>query len=263
MNKEKSLNILTNVEIILVLTITLGIASINHYKPYYEKQKALSYQDVFDKYKKGMAVGYPPGDDVPVVKAIEDIMANEYFTIEVSKEDIVPTRTFLIKDFSESGDFHSKVAHKHVGSQVKERYGLGDGLLGDILYYTRQVIWNLSGISYGEWYAVTLDSGEKIYVLVDMNLLDIPAGKKIKLPIGVYRTHQSLQEEKVRIEFPGQSEMLGIQPENMVWYVDMVGKWEDIEVGDISPLKRAVLFFVVASVICCGLELYIKSKRKE
>ncbi len=111
------------------------------------------------------------------------------------------------------------------------------------------------------WEENTLESGEKIYVLVDLMLLDIPSDSKVKLPIGVYMSHQSLREESLRIETAGQSEALGVQKENQGWYLDMVGNWEDTEVGDLNPVMRAIVFFGIASVLACCLELVIKKSR--
>lgn len=93
-------------------------------------------------------------------------------------------------------------------------------------------------------------------------LLDIPSEEKIKLPIGVYRNHKSLAEECERIEYEGQSEALGVQRENMSWYLDMVGDWEDTEIGDLNPIWRAIGFFVIALIICVCLEIYMERRWK-
>ena len=43
----------------------------------------------------------------------------------------------------------------------------------------------------------------------------------------------------------------------------MVGNWEDTEVGDIAPIMRGVAFFALEIVICIGLSLIVKLKRKK
>lgn len=258
--KDKLLDIVAWVEVVVTIIVAVWIGSINHYKVHYEKAEPLSYQEARDL--TGTAAGYPPGEDIPVAKSVEDIMENAYCTIEVSKENISSTRTFLIKDFSEAGDSYSKAGRKHMGSHVDERYGLGFDFLGDILYYTRQFGWNLNSTSYGEWCVVTLDSGEKIYVLVDLMLLDISSDNKIKLPIGEFKGGQFMRDNELRIEAPGQSDSFGILEENRGWYVDMVGDWEDTEVGYLSPLKRSVAFFFIAMAVCVCLELFVKRHRK-
>lgn len=254
-NRDKYADIIAWIIAIIMIGLAVFVGSINHYKVYYKNEKPLSYQEACDK--AGTAAGYPPGADIPVAKSIEDIMENEYCTIEVSKENISSTRTFLIKDASEAGDFYSHVGRKHVGRHVDESYGMRFNFLSDILYYTRQSGWNLDETSYGEWCVVTLDSGEKVYVLVDLMLLDIPSEKNIKLPIGQITRNGS------RVEADGQSASFGVLEENRGWYVDMVGNWEDTEVGDIDPIMRGVAFFALEIVICIGLSLIVKLKRKK
>ncbi len=107
MDKEKFLDKLALIEVIVILIVAIWIASINHYK--------LHYEEADYKYIKGQVAGYPPGEDIPVAKSVEDIKEYDYCTIEVTKEDIIPTRAFLIKDFSESGDSYSHVGRKHIG----------------------------------------------------------------------------------------------------------------------------------------------------
>ena len=65
------------------------------------------------------------------------------------------------------------------------------------------------------------------------------------------------------IKHIGQSEALGVQKEKQGWYLDMVGNWEDTEVGDLNPIWRAVGFFAIAFIACCCLEFYIRKHRKE
>lgn len=208
MKNEKIWDIIAWVQVAILICIVGWVASINHYKIHYQNAEPPSYQQACDLMRNG--AGYPPGEDIPVAKSVEDIMKYEFFTIEVSKENIVSTRTFLIKDFSEAGDSYSHVGRKHIGSHVDARYGLGSDFLSDILYQTRQFGWNQNATSYGEWCVVTLDSGEKIYVLVDLMLLDITSDAKIKLPIGQVKGGQFVRDEEKRIEAPGQSETLGV-----------------------------------------------------
>ncbi len=257
MNKEKFLDKLSWIEIIGVLIISVWIASINHYKVHYEKAEPLSYEEASDRDLEGLAAGYPSGEDIPIAKSIEEIKENEFCTIEVSREDITSTRYFKIKSVSEAGDSYSKVGRNHFGRHVDESYGLDFSFGGDIFYYTRQFGWNLDETSYGEWCSVKLESGESVYAFVDLKLLDIPTDEKIKLPIGV------LEKRGQKQALVDQCDKYGVLEENAYWYLDMVGKWEDTEVGDINPIGRAIAFFVIASIACCCLEFYIRKHRKE
>lgn len=249
MDKEKFLDKLALIEVIVILIVVIWIASINHYKSYYEEEDPLGYEEACDVYT---AAGYPPGEDIPVAKSVEDIIENKYCTIEVSEKDIMPTRYFEIKDASEAGDSYSKVGRNHFGRHVDESYGLDFSFGGDIFYYTRQFGWNLDETSYGEWCSVKLESGESVYVFVDLKLLDIPTDEKIKLPIGV------LEKRGQKQALVDQCDKYGVLEGNAYWYLDMVGDWEDTEVGDLNPVMRAIVFFGIASVLACCLELVIK-----
>lgn len=252
MDKEKFLDKLALIEVIVILIVAIWIASINHYKSYYEEEEPLGYEEACDVYT---AAGYPPGEDIPVAKSVEDIIENKYCTIEVSEKDIMPTRYFEIKDASEAGDSYSKVGRNHFGRHVDESYGLDFSFGGDIFYYTRQFGWNLDETSYGEWCSVKLESGESVYVFVDLKLLDIPTDEKIKLPIGV------LEKRGQKQAMVDQCDKYGVLEGNAYWYLDMVGKWEYTEVGDLNPVMRAIVFFGIASVLACCLELLIKKSR--
>lgn len=142
MDKNKRTTIIAWVEVIGIIIISIWIASINHYRAHYEKAEPLSYEEACEDYE--LAAGYPPGKDIPVAKSVADIMEYEYCTIEVSKEDIVATRTFLIKEFVEAGDFYTKAGRNHVGKHVDARYGLGQDWLSNILHYI--IPDNLAGI---------------------------------------------------------------------------------------------------------------------
>lgn len=249
MDKEKFLDKLALIEVIVILIVVIWIASINHYKSYYKEEDPLGYEEACDVYT---AAGYPPGEDIPVAKSVEDIIENKYCTIEVSEKDIMPTRYFEIKDASEAGDSYSKVGRNHFGRHVDESYGLDFSFGGDIFYYTRQFGWNLDETSYGEWCSVKLESGESVYVFVDLKLLDIPTDEKIKLPIGV------LEKRGQKQALVDQCDKYGVLEGNAYWYLDMVGDWEDTEVGDLNPVMRAIVFFGIASVLACCLELVIK-----
>ena len=256
MEKDKFADILAWIGIIAIAIAAIWIGSMNHYKAHYQNAKPLSYQEACDFAKT--AAGYPPGKDIPVARSIEDLMENEYCTIEVSMTDIQSTRVFLIKDTSEAGDFSSSAGKRGVRSEwhVEESYSLESDFVSDIIYNTRQVSWNWEKTSYGEWCAVTLESGEKIYILVDLTLLDIPTNGKIKLPIGQIKKSG---QRKTLVE---ECENYGVIEENAHWYIDMVGNWEDTEVGDISPIKRSLVFFFIALVVCVCLELFVKHYRK-
>lgn len=225
--------------VIFVLLLVVGSVVLirNPYKSYYKKETPVTNKEAVEALVN--MTGYPAGEGIIVAKSIEDIMSNEYCTIEVSKENIESTRTYLIKDKSESGNFNSKVGRKYYFSQVHESYCGNFDLWGDFLYLTRQIYWNLKDTSYGEWCVVELDSGERVYVLVDLALLDIRENKKIKLPIGKVVENYNMGRPS------NEYEQFDVDQSNSNWYIDMVGYWEEDEVGDISVTTWLLLFFLL------------------
>jgi len=241
--------------VIFVLLLVVGSVILvrNPYKSYYKKATPVTNKEAVEALVN--MAGYPAGEGIIVAKSIEDIMSNEYCTIEVSKENIESTRTYLIKDKSESGNFNSKVGRKYYFSQVHESYCENFDLWGDFLYLTRQIYWNLKDTSYGEWCVVELESGESVYVLVDLALLDIKDNKKIKLPIGKVVENYNMGRPSKEYE------QFDVDQSNSNWYIDMVGYWEEDEVGDIIVTTWLMLIFLLELPLAIYLAYkYIEKK---
>lgn len=224
--------------VMILALIIAGVLTLvsNPYKASYKKEQPVSYQEAKNSFK----TGYPAGEDIPVAKCIEDIRSNQYCTIEVSKENIESLRFFLIKDISESGNKSSKEGRTYTFSYIPKCYKMKFDLIGDMKYATRQISWNFDNTSYGEWCAVTLESGERILVLVDLQLLDIPQNQKIKLPIG------EVIDDRMIEGLTDEYAAYNLEKENASWYVDMVGNWEEEEVGDINVTGRFFIVFLIA-----------------
>lgn len=216
--------------------IGIAICSINPYKYFYQKE-----EKVMNREATTVDVGYPASDDIPVYHTIAEIKENPYepFTIEVSKEDVVPTRYFYIKDLSESKDSTSKVGRHYTYQYVPKIIVMGQGVIGDVLYATRRFWWNLNNTSYGEYCVITLESGEKILAWLDISLLDFPKEGTIRLPIAEYNRKYSYFPIK---GMDKDGAKFGLEDENTDWCIDMVGDWEEREVGDI---KLGNLFWVM------------------
>lgn len=208
--------------------VGLSLCSINPYKYFYQKE-----EKVMNREATTVDVGYPAGDDIPVYHSIAEIKENPYepFTIEVSKEDVVPTRYFYIKDLSESKDSSSKVGRHYTYQYVPKIIVMGQGVIGDVRYATRRFWWNLDNTSYGEYCVITLESGEKILAWLDISLLDFPKEGTIRLPIAEYDRNDSFFPIKGMDE---DGAIFGLEDENTDWCIDMVGDWEEREVGDIK-----------------------------
>ena len=224
--------------VLIAVILAGGLTLLNNpYKSHYQREKTVSYEEVASTYPN--KVGYPAGKDIPVAKSIEDIMNNKYCTIEVSKENIESLRYFKIKDRSEAGHKSSKVGRNYSSTDVYESYATPFSFLGNIKYSLRQLFWNLDNTSYGEWCIVTLPSCERVLVFVDLKLIDISDNKMIKLPIGEIIDNYYIED------ITDGYEVYGLEEENATWYVDMVGDWEETEVGDINVMWRFTLALII------------------
>lgn len=241
--------------IIIVLVVIFGAMSFtkNYYKPIYEKTSPVTYEEVNTN-----SVGYPAGDDIPIAKSVEDIKKYKYFTIEISKENIVSTRYFVLKDGYKAGTKTSRTTSgRHRSSStitIYEAFYYGQDLRGDIGYKIRQIDFNMKQVSYGEYFIVTLESGEKVKVWMDPLLLDIKKKEYTKLPICTYS--EGMSREKL----DELGEQQGVTEENKSLYIDSVGRWEQQETKTVDPFERFMITFIVggvilAAVICVSIKL--------
>ena len=245
---------------ILCILLAIFFISRNYYKGAYEREKPVSLREATANYIYSKE-GYPADMDIPIAKSVEDIREYPYFTIEVSAEDIISTRRFMIKDITESGKHESKTRYGTTTRTIPSTYSMPKGEAGDSAYALRQVSWNMDGVSYGECCVITLESGERIFAYIDLTLLDLQEGKKIKLPIG------SVKKVKSTLWKYLEYEAYQVEEENGDWYVDMVGNWEDKEVGDRSVIGGYVVCFIAAlvstSVACIHFEEERKKRHKK
>lgn len=237
--------------IIMVLVLLIGIFRMfsNPHRLAYMFEKPVSQKEVDEQ--PGFWNGYPAGDGVPVAKSVADIRENLYFTLEVSGENVERTRHFAIKDITEARNGSSKAGRNTVYSYIPSQYYHSFHLGSDLCYWLRQARWNFDDTSYGEFCVVTLESGEKVMVLLDLTMFDIPKGKKVRLPIGRrgnYRM-EHLQTKPYAYDF---------NDVDVSWYVDMVGDWEKEETLEVVPLW---LFLILLA----GVEIwqyYLVSEKK-
>ncbi len=208
--------------IIMVLVLLIGIFRIfsNPHRLAYMLEKPVSQKEIDEDPR--FSNGYPAGDGIPVAKSVADIKNNLYFTLEVSAENVERTRHFFIKDITDARDGSSKVGRRTVYSYIPSRYYHSFHLGGDLCYLLRRARWNFDDTSYGEFCVVTLESGEKVMVLWDLTMLDIPEGQKIRLPIGKQGNYrmEHLNTKRYAYDF---------SDVDVSWYVDMVGDWEKEE----------------------------------
>lgn len=109
----------------------------------------------------GDYTGYPAGDGIVSVNSVEEMNNNDYFTIEVSKEDIVETEYY-----------------------VKDIDGIEYYRIGPIRKYAGKIIKNMENQKFAQFCIITLPSGEKCIALIDTDVINVNASKTIKLPIG-------------------------------------------------------------------------------
>lgn len=105
--------------------------------------------------------GYQAGDGIVNVRSLEEIDNNKYFTIEVTKKDIVETGYYV--ENINSGNFYQ---------------------IGGIKKYFNKIFRSVENKHIAQFCVVTLQSGEKCIVLIDADLINVNTSKTIKLPIG-------------------------------------------------------------------------------
>lgn len=241
---------------LIFLLLGCFLVSRNYFKRAYQKQEPVSLEEAKKDHSVDGKVGYPAGNDIPAAKSIDDITHNPYCTIEVSGEDIVPTHSFRIKDITKSSWRYS-TSRKRKRTKIRPAYALYDNFMGNLLYSLRQVGWNKDSVSYGEYCVVTLESGERIFALIDLQLLDLPAKEKIRLPIGkVYRADVYasgyLKYDKYQVD-----------KENSSWYLNMVGSWEKKEGGKSPSLIIYLVCFFAAVISFAVAHVHVKEKFSE
>lgn len=243
--------------IIIILMVIAGIMSFtrNYYKPIYEKTPPISYEKASEEF-----VGYPAGDDIPVAKSVEDIKKYKYFTIEVSKENIVSTRYFVIKDKSQAGiKTNRTTSGRHRSSStitVYEAFSYDWDFRSDINYKVRQFVFNMEEASYGEYFIVTLESGEKVKVWMDPLLLDIKKEKYTKLPVCTYTEGMSSDT------LDELGEQQGVTEENKSLYINAIGQWQQRETETVDPFQRFMITFIVVAAIL-AVVIYVDAKLKK
>lgn len=241
--------------IVVVLIVSVMCFTRNYYKPIYEKTDAVTYEEANTN-----LVGYPAGDDIPAARSVEDIKKYKYFTIEISQENIVSTRFFVIKEENKAGIKTSRTTSgRHRSSStitIYEAFCYGQDLRGDISYKMRQLDFNMKEVSYGEYFIVTLESGEKVKVWMDPLLLDIKKKEYTRLPVCTYFEGMS---SDVLDEF---GEQQGVTEENKSLYVDAIGKWEQRETETVDPFEYFMLTLIVGAVVL-AVVIFVSSKVKK
>lgn len=241
---------------IVVLVVLAGIMSYtrNYYKPVYERTKAISYAEVDSD-----VVGYPAGEDIPIAKSVEDIKKYEYFTIEISEENIMSTRCFKIKEESKAGiKTNRTTSGRHRSSstiKILQAFSYKQDLKGDIRYKLRQLRFNMEQVGYGEYFIVTLESGEKVKVWMDPLLLDIKKKEYIKLPVCTY----SMGNYYGTLDKLGEQQ--GVSEENKSLYIDAIGRWEQQETETVDPFEQLMITFIIIAVIL-AIVIYVNAKIK-
>ena len=176
--------------VLLTALIAYIIAFIpNYQKDFYQNTPAVNY----DKFNSN--AGFPAGEGYPIADSIEDLESYDNYVIEVEAEDI--QETGLYKYILEKGIFDSSIRR---------------------FFYK-----NLSDYGIGQYYAVTLESGEKILVFLDDTALALPKSGKVTLPVGE-TCHSKFNKSYTKIY----KEYQITQGENVL-YVDMAGDWRKSE----------------------------------
>lgn len=244
------------VPLVLCIIVSIFLVSRNYYKGAYQRQEAVSLEEALADSYQYYKAGYPAGKNIPVARSVADIMEYPCFTIEVSVENLIPIREFRIKNFSEAG-IRGSTKRGARDVEIEWYYWLSKDSFGDILYALRQVDWNMDEVSYGEYCVITLESGERILALIDLQLLELPNEGTIMLPIGKMRDADS--DPKAYL---GKYSTYQVDTEEGYWYVDMVGEWEEKEVGNRPTLLIYIVCFIATIINISMLVVQLQERSK-
>ena len=178
--------------VLLTALIAYIIAYVpNYQKDFYQNTRAVDYGSYY------CGTGFPAGEGYPVAKSIEDLETCDFYVIEVDVKDMQETK--LCEYICDGGMFKKP---------------------------NLQLLWrNQSDYGIGQYYAVTLESGEKVLVFLDDTALDIPKSGKITLPVG------ETCYAKFNNSFSKVYEEYQITQGENVLYVDMASDWRRSEMG--------------------------------
>ena len=139
------------------------------------------------------SIGYPAGDEVPVMKTWEEIVKTKtVFTIEVDASEIKPTGVYL--GLSRSTVTKSKFL----------RFFMGFG--------------NDYETSMGQYYSAKLDNGDKVIFFLDDHVVKLPKSGRVKLP----RCEVKISGVTAQIYL---ADKTGLSKEDLFYYVDASGTW--------------------------------------
>ena len=166
-------------------------------------------------------VGYPAGDDVPVLETLEEITAEKnVFTIEVDVEDIQPL-----------GVYHG-LTNNAVTSSAARRFLLGIG--------------NDSDTAMGQFYSVNLNNGDMVIVFLDDYVVKLPHSGEVRLPRGEVKLLGDGSKKHI-------SAKAGISKKDLKYYVNMVGSWRDSSIAENGKTMRiwvvAIVFLTVFPLV--------------
>lgn len=145
--------------VVMCFVVTLFCFIVLYLPPYekivYAKSLVLSQAEADEK---RLASGYKGGDDIQRVSCIDDIQENWFVILEIEADDLEPTGIYRC---------------------------IEEGETGKIEVNTIKVFFERTIKSYGQYYIATLESGEKVFVLINDSLVNVHKKGKIQLPIGM------------------------------------------------------------------------------
>lgn len=171
---------------IIAFLLVILVAVIPNYDSYlYSKAESVNDKEKY--------VGYPAGDEVPVLEKWEEIVKTKtVFTIEVDASSIKPSGVYL--GLSRSTVTKSKFL----------RFFMGFG--------------NDYETSMGQYYLAELDNGDKVLFFLDDHVVKLPKSGRVKLP----RCEVKISGVTAQIYL---AEKTGLPKEDLFYYVDAAGTW--------------------------------------
>lgn len=154
----------------------------------------------------GACIGYRVAGDTARASSIAEINELQYCTITLKRSDLQATGYYRILDETKAG-----VEYGNDRNSFDTKHDtFVQGKVSTFLL-------NNWGPQYGQFYVATLESGEKIVVLLDQTLLESGKSKTLTLPLGqVVTTYPDVIFSEIDSKY-------ALSEEGKTWYLDMAG----------------------------------------
>lgn len=228
------------VKLLVSLIIAVIIAILPNYQYFvYHGIEELTDADIESQ---GVAncIGYRVKSDNCKASTIKEINDLQYCTITLKRSDLQSTGYYRILDETKAG-----VEYGNDRNSFDTKHDtFVQGKVSTFLL-------NNWGPQYGQFYVATLESGEKIVVLLDQTVLESGKSKTLTLPLGeVVTTYPDVIFSEIDSKY-------SLSEEGKTWYLDMAGAnfVNSVQMNTLHSIRIGIgvavfiILYIIATVI--------------